>query len=89
MLNIRFLYRFTYIYNFFVTEGILSDKLYDKRDDLNFNIVNLPCICSSIPESLVGQEETFRGQACEARLYTLKKLKIFFQKLSNNTALCD
>jgi hypothetical protein len=28
--------------------GLLRKKLYDKRDDSNFPIVNFPCICSYI-----------------------------------------
>jgi hypothetical protein len=31
------------------SEGRLRTKLYDKRDDLNFSIVNFPFICSNIP----------------------------------------
>jgi hypothetical protein len=31
------------------SEGRLRTKLYDKRDDLNFPIVNFPFICSNIP----------------------------------------
>ena len=27
----------------------LGTKLYDKRDDFNFSIVNVPFICSNIP----------------------------------------
>ena len=34
-----------------VTDWNLSTKLYDKRDDLNFRIVNFPYFCSNIPES--------------------------------------
>ena len=34
-----------------VSNGILSTKLYDKRDDFNFRIVNFPFISSNIPES--------------------------------------
>jgi hypothetical protein len=30
------------------SEGRLRMKLYDKRDDLNFPIVNFPFICSNI-----------------------------------------
>ena len=30
-------------------EGWLITKLYDKRDDLNVPIVDLPFICSNIP----------------------------------------
>ena len=31
------------------SQGRLRTKLYDKRDDFNFPIVNLPFICSKIP----------------------------------------
>ena len=31
------------------SEGRLRTKLYDKKDDFNFPIVNFPFICSNIP----------------------------------------
>jgi hypothetical protein len=31
------------------SEGRLRTKLYDKRDEFNFPIVNFPFICSNIP----------------------------------------
>jgi hypothetical protein len=31
------------------SEGRLIKKLYDKRDDFNFPIVNFPFLCSNIP----------------------------------------
>jgi hypothetical protein len=31
------------------SEGRLRMKLYDKRDDFNFPIVNFPFVCSNIP----------------------------------------
>jgi hypothetical protein len=31
------------------SDGRLRTKLYDKRDDFNFTIVNFPFICSNIP----------------------------------------
>jgi hypothetical protein len=31
------------------SEGRLRTKLYDKRDNFNFPIVNFPSICSNIP----------------------------------------
>ena len=31
------------------SEGRLGTKLYEKRDDFNFHIVNFPFICSNIP----------------------------------------
>ena len=34
-----------------VTGGTLSTKLYDKRDNFDFRIVNFPFICSNIPQS--------------------------------------
>ena len=33
----------------FDNDGLLRTKLYDKRDDLNFPIVNFPFICRNIP----------------------------------------
>ena len=33
------------------SEGRLRTKLYDRRDDFNFPIVNVPFICSNIPEA--------------------------------------
>ena len=33
----------------FENDGLLRTKLYDKRDDLNFPIVNFPFICRNIP----------------------------------------
>jgi len=35
------------------SEGLLRTNLYDKRDDLNFSIVNFPFICSNIPAAPV------------------------------------
>jgi hypothetical protein len=31
--------------------GQLSTKIYDKRDDFNFKIINFPNMCSNIPGS--------------------------------------
>ena len=33
----------------FENDGLLRTKLYDKRDDINFPIVNFPFICRNIP----------------------------------------
>jgi hypothetical protein len=33
------------------TNGKLRTQLYDKRDDFNFSIVNIPFLCSNIPIS--------------------------------------
>ena len=35
----------------FDEEGKLFTRLYDKRDDFDFPIVNFPYLCSNIPES--------------------------------------
>ena len=40
---------YLYIHLEFDSEGRLRTKLYDKRDDFNFPIVNFPFICSNIP----------------------------------------
>jgi hypothetical protein len=34
-----------------ILSGQLSTKIYDKRDDFNFKIINFPNICSNIPAS--------------------------------------
>ena len=34
-----------------LTIGQLSTKIYDKRDDFNFKIINFPNMCSNIPAS--------------------------------------
>ena len=36
-------------YTSFDSEGRLRTKLYDKRYDFNFPIVNFPFICNNIP----------------------------------------
>ena len=35
----------------FDDSGQISTKIYDKRDDFNFKIINFPNICSNIPAS--------------------------------------
>jgi hypothetical protein len=35
----------------FDDSGQLSTKIYDKRDDFNFKIMNFPNVCSNIPVS--------------------------------------
>ena len=37
--------------NFSITDGIVSSKIYDKRDDFNFEIVNFPFIDGAVPRS--------------------------------------
>jgi hypothetical protein len=39
------------IYLEFDDSGQLSTKIYDKRDDFNFKIINFPNMCSHIPAS--------------------------------------
>ena len=39
------------IYLEFNESGQLSTKIYDKRDDFNFKIINFPNVCSIIPAS--------------------------------------
>ena len=34
-----------------ITNGIVSSKIYDKRDDLNFEIVNFPFLDGDVPRS--------------------------------------
>ena len=42
---------FVDIYLEFDDSGQLSTKIYDKRDDFNFKIINVPNMCSNIPAS--------------------------------------
>ena len=35
-----------------ITNGIVSSKCYDKRDDFNFEIVNFPFLDGDVPHSL-------------------------------------
>ena len=39
------------LYREFDDSGQLSTKIYDKRDDFNFKIINFPNMCSNIPAS--------------------------------------
>jgi hypothetical protein len=39
------------LYLEFDDSGQLSTKIYDKRDDFNFKIINFPNMCSNIPDS--------------------------------------
>jgi hypothetical protein len=39
------------VYLEFDDSGQLSTKIYDKRDDFNFKIINFPNMCSNIPAS--------------------------------------
>jgi hypothetical protein len=41
------------LYLEFDDSGQLSTKIYDKRDDFNFKIINFPNMCSNIPASNV------------------------------------
>ena len=37
--------------NLSITNGIVSSKIYDKRDDFNFEIVNIPLLNGDVPRS--------------------------------------
>ena len=39
------------LYLEFDDSGQISTKMYNKRDDFNFNIINFPNMCSNIPSS--------------------------------------
>jgi hypothetical protein len=40
-----------FLIDFNLKNGQLSTKIYDKRDDFNFKIINFPNMCSNIPAS--------------------------------------
>ena len=39
------------VLNLSITNGIVSSKIYDKRDDFNFEIVNIPFLDGDVPRS--------------------------------------
>ena len=41
------------LYLEFDDSGQLSTKIYDKRDDFNFKIINFPNMCSNIPAETI------------------------------------
>ena len=67
--------------NLSITNGIISSKIYDKRNDFNFEIVNFPfldgdilrCINEDCP-SLLLNETVYKEfyEICMIRLYTSK-----------------
>ena len=46
-----FLYLLIHLHFASIYSGQLSTKIYDKRDDFNFKIINFPNMCSNIPAS--------------------------------------
>ena len=38
-------------FDLYITNGIVSTKIYDKRDDFNFEIVNFPFLDGDVPRS--------------------------------------
>ena len=38
-------------FNLSITNGLVSSKIYDKRDDFNFEIVNFPFLDRDVPRS--------------------------------------
>ena len=42
-----------------ISNGIVSSKIYDKRDDFNFEIVNFPFLDGDVPRSLPMVYTTF------------------------------
>ena len=38
-------------FNLSITNGMVSSKIYDKRDDFNFEIVNFPFLDGDVPRS--------------------------------------
>jgi len=59
--------------------GTLTTKLYDKRDDFNFTIVNYPFLDSNIPSSPVL---VFTCRSCFDIQEPVIRIKIFYVDLS-------
>ena len=49
--NVDSCFSFLDLYLEFDDSGQISTKIYDKRDDFNFKIINFPNMCSNIPAS--------------------------------------
>ena len=49
--NVDYCFSFLDLYLEFDASGQISTKIYDKRDDFNFKIINFPNMCSNIPAS--------------------------------------
>jgi hypothetical protein len=69
------------------SEGRLRTKLYDKRDDFNFPIVNFPFICSNIPAApaygiYISQLIRY-SRACGSYQYFLDRELLLTRKLLN------
>ena len=63
----------------------LTTKIYDKRDDFDFSIVNFPFLCSNIPESpaygvFISQLIRY-SRACSGYLDFLLRGKLLTSKL--------
>ena len=59
--------------NLSITNGIVSSKIYDKRDDFNFEIVNFPFLDGGVPGSPFSLPPTIStrtpdGIFCYARI---------------------
>ena len=81
------------------SDGNLTTKLYDKRDDFNFSIVNFPYLCRNIPSSpaygvYVSQLiryaiacSTYEQFIMRGKLLTNKLLKQEYQELRLKSSL--
>ena len=69
------------------TRGRSNTKLYDKRDDLDFPIVNFPFLSGNIPEALaygVYISQLIRySRACDINLDFIDRARLLTQKLLN------
>ena len=68
-----------------ITNGIISSKIYDKRDDFNFNIVNYPHLDGDVPRSTsygvyISQLIRF-GRACSSVEDFNERNRIITEKL--------
>jgi hypothetical protein len=58
------------LYLEFHDSGQLSTKIYDKREDFNFKIINFPNMCSNIPASNSCQSSTIFGDVNVKNIFT-------------------
>jgi hypothetical protein len=77
------------LYLEFDDSGQISTKIYDKRDDFNFKIINFPNMCSNIPASpaygvYISQlirYDVINIPVCEIKGSSLMNLLIFYKLL--------
>ena len=74
--------------NLSITNGIASTKIYDKRDDFNFEIVNFPFLDGDVPRSpSFNNRNLFLTAELLKQGYRYHKIRKAFSKFKRHSAL--